>query len=140
MEGPATLIGFLGLELDTEAMEIRLPQGLTMCLPILHHGTTITFPFIVPTGHAASHSHLRELAGPAHRVQAGLDITMLDTTVEYYFRNSLATSTQKSYNSAKRRYLHFCASRGMVAIPASEHQLCQFVACLVIKKISHSTI
>ena len=101
MEGPATLIGFLGLELDTEAMEIRLPQGLTMCLPILHHGTTITFPFIVPTGHAASHSHPRELAGPAHRVQAGLDITTLDAAVEYYFRNSLAASTQKSYNSAE---------------------------------------
>ena len=28
----------------------------------------------------------------------------------------------------------------MVPIPASEHQLCQFVACLAIEKISHSTI
>ena len=28
----------------------------------------------------------------------------------------------------------------MVAIPASENQLCQFVVCLAIEKISHSTI
>ena len=25
-EGPATIIGYLGIELDTEALEIRLPQ------------------------------------------------------------------------------------------------------------------
>ena len=28
-EGPATIIGFLGMELDTEALEIRLPTKIS---------------------------------------------------------------------------------------------------------------
>ena len=47
--------------------------------------------------------------------------------MEYYFQNGLAASTQRSYNSGKRRYLKFCQSKGSAPVPASEHQLCQSI-------------
>lgn len=60
--------------------------------------------------------------------------------MEYYFQNGLAASTQRSYNSGKRRYLKFCQIKGSAPVPASEHQLCQFVAFLANEKLCHNTI
>ena len=65
---------------------------------------------------------------------------MLDSTVEFYFRNGLATSTQKAYTSAKRRYLQFCQEKGLTPLPAAEHQLCQFVSLLANQSLCHNTI
>ena len=58
----------------------------------------------------------------------------------YYFQNGLAASTQRSYNSGKRRYLKFCQIKGSAPVPASEHQLCQFVAFLANENLCHNTI
>ena len=60
--------------------------------------------------------------------------------MEYYFQNGLAASTQRSYNSGKRRYLKFCRIKGSAPVPTSEHQLCQFVAFLANEKLCHNTI
>ena len=73
-------------------------------------------------------------------VEARLDIQELDTAVEFFFRNGLAESTQRSYNSAKRRYIHFCKSHNMSPIPASERQLGQYVSYLALANLAHSTI
>ena len=48
--------------------------------------------------------------------------------MEHYFLHGLAESTRKTYNSAKRRYSEFASKHGFQPLPASEHQLCQFVS------------
>ena len=70
----------------------------------------------------------------------GNDIQRLDSTVEHYFLHGLAESTRKTYNSAKRRYSEFAAKHGFQPLPASEHQLCQFVSYQAEGKLCHSTI
>lgn len=64
----------------------------------------------------------------------------LDRAVEFYFWNSLAASTRSAYGSAKSHYTKFCISNGLSPLPASEHQLCQFVSCLVNQNLCHSTM
>lgn len=60
--------------------------------------------------------------------------------MDFYFQHGLADSTQRSYYSAKRRYISFCAEHNLVALPVSEPQLCKFISYLAIQKLSHSTI
>ena len=67
----------------------------------------------------------------------GNDIQRLDSTVERYFLHGLAESTRKTCNSAKRRYSEFAAKHGFQLLPASEHQLCQFVSYQAEGKLCH---
>ena len=60
--------------------------------------------------------------------------------MEHYFSNGLATSTRRSYNSAKNRYATFCRQLGLEPLPASEHQLCQYISHLANEKLCHSSI
>ena len=60
--------------------------------------------------------------------------------MEFYFSHGIAASTQKTYTSAKRRYFQFCYTNHLNPLPASEHQLCQFVAALAKEGLSHSTL
>lgn len=60
--------------------------------------------------------------------------------MEQYFRNGLAPSTQRAYNSAKKRYLQFCKDNSFSPLPAPEQQLCQFVSSLAIQSLCHNTI
>ena len=60
--------------------------------------------------------------------------------MEFYFQNGLAPSTQKAYNSAKKRYILFCSEKGLTPLPASENQLCQFVSLLADQNLCHNTI
>ena len=70
----------------------------------------------------------------------GNDIQRLDSTVERYFLHGLAESTRKTYNLAKRRYSEFASKHGFQPLPASEHQLCQFVSYQAEGKLCHSTL
>ena len=60
--------------------------------------------------------------------------------MEFYFQNGLAASTRRAYGSAKSRYSRFCSSNCLSPLPASEHQLCQFVSHLANENLCHSTI
>ena len=60
--------------------------------------------------------------------------------MELFLRNSLADSTQQTYDLAKRRYIHFCMHHNISPVPASEHHFCQYVAYLSLAELSHSTI
>lgn len=60
--------------------------------------------------------------------------------MEHYFQNGLASSTQRTYNSAKKRYLQFCKDKSLSPLPAPEQQLCQFVSSLAIQSLCHNTI
>ena len=60
--------------------------------------------------------------------------------MEHYFRHGLAESSRRSYNSAKKRYVDFCSDAGFLPVPASEHQLCQFVSHMADVGLKHKTI
>ena len=60
--------------------------------------------------------------------------------MEFYFQNGLAASTRRAYGSAKNRYARFCSSNCLTPLPASEHQLCQYVSHLANENLCHSTI
>ena len=60
--------------------------------------------------------------------------------MEQLFTHGLADSTQRSYASAKRRYLQFCSLHNVSPLPTSEHLLCQYVAFLSLSGLVHSTI
>lgn len=60
--------------------------------------------------------------------------------MEFYFQNGLASSTQKAYNSAKKRYILFCSDKGLCPLPASENQLCQFISLLADQNLCHNSI
>ena len=71
-------------------------------------------------------------AGRHRGLKTRLDIPSLDAAVEFFCRNSIAESTQRSYDSASRRYLHFCMHHNIHPIPVSEHHLCQYVSYLAL--------
>ena len=60
--------------------------------------------------------------------------------MEFYFSHGIAASTQRTYLSAKRRYLQFCCTNKLDPLPASEHRLCQFVTALALEGLSHSAL
>ena len=60
--------------------------------------------------------------------------------MEFYFSHGIAASTQRTYLSAKRRYLQFCCTNKLDPLPASEHRLCQFVAALALEGLAHNTL
>ena len=68
-----------------------------------------------------------------------MDISRLDSVVEFYFQRSVANSTQKTYASAQSRYLSFCSQFLLTPLPVSESQLCRFVSFLATEKVSHSS-
>jgi len=64
----------------------------------------------------------------------------LDRSVDFYFRQGLAASTQRTYTSAKNRYLEFCRQAGLAPLPASEDQFCHFVSFVADQGLAHKTI
>ena len=60
--------------------------------------------------------------------------------MERYFQEGLASSTQKTYASAIRRYVEFCKSLNLDPVPASEFQLCRYSAFLAQDNLRHNSI
>ncbi len=60
--------------------------------------------------------------------------------MEFYFQNGLANSSQRAYNSAKKRYKQFCSTIHTHPLPASELLLCRFTSHLASQKLRHGTI
>ena len=64
----------------------------------------------------------------------------MDKLVSQYYSAALAPSTQRSYQSAHRRYLEFCTSFHLIPIPLPEDGLCRFVAYLAGDGVAHKSI
>ena len=61
--------------------------------------------------------------------------------MEHYFQAGLAPSSQRSYDSAKRRFLQFCAKINCSnPLPVSEQLLCRYVAYLVSEGLAPKSI
>ena len=71
---------------------------------------------------------------------SGLDTGRLDCLVRSYFVKGLAPSTVKEYTCGQRRYLNFCVTAGLPAVPAGEDVLCKFAAALATEGLRHQTI
>ena len=69
-----------------------------------------------------------------------INIHSLDSVVRSYYTAGLATSTHKSYASAKRCFLAFCENFGLKPFPVSESVLCYFAACIGQQGLAHTTI
>ena len=69
-----------------------------------------------------------------------MDVERLDSLVSLYFRASLAPSTHRSYESAKRRYSQFCLLTKSTPLPLTEQNLCNFAAYLADSGLAHQTI
>lgn len=64
----------------------------------------------------------------------------MDQSVDWYFQQGLAPSTQKTYASAQKRYINFCTLHSLPLLPALEPQVCQFISYLADEKVGHSSI
>ena len=94
----------------------------------------------VSTGTTSSHGYSVSTTGFVDSRETRLVVNQLDRVVEFYFSHGIAASTQRTYLSAKHRYLQFCCTNKLDPLPASEHRLCQFVAALALEGLSHSTL
>ena len=59
--------------------------------------------------------------------------------MDRYFQNGLVSSTQRTYNSAKR-WFQFGKDKHIRPLPAPERQLCWFVSALALQSLCHTTI
>ena len=64
----------------------------------------------------------------------------LDQLTHHLFLKGLASSNQRVYRSAQKRYGNFCTRDGHQAVPASEEGLCRFVARIAGDSLKHRTI
>ena len=87
-----------------------------------------------------SHCHPRQPSSVPGLGDPRLDKGGLDSLVRSFFIKGLAQSTHKVYLSSQRRYLSFCASAGLRAVPAVEEVLCNFAAKLASEGLKHWTI
>ena len=80
---------------------------------------------------------------PAGAVASGsqLDISHLDSAVQFFCRKGVADSTHKTYQSALRRFGAFCALYGILSpFPVSEALLCYFAAAMANDHLAPQTI
>ena len=57
-------------------------------------------------------------------------IASLGAAVQVLFARGLASSTSRTYNSAKRRYLDFCQKANLSPLPLTQTSACLFAAFL----------
>ena len=70
-----------------------------------------------------------------------LDISALESTVQFYFNRGLAPSTQRTYRSAHNRYLKFCSSFNISnPVPLTENGLCAYVSFLAKEGIKYQSV
>ena len=70
----------------------------------------------------------------------GLDLQSLGDSVREYYFQGLAPATNRSYSSAKSRFIKFCNNINQPCLPVSESLLCHYIAYLANEKVSASTI
>ena len=69
-----------------------------------------------------------------------MDITSLEATVQKFYTCGIAKSTDRTYTSAKKRFLKFCLTYNITPFPASETTLCLFVSYLAEEGLRYQSI
>jgi len=71
----------------------------------------------------------------------GLDITSLDSSVQYFCSKAIADSSQKTYRSALKKFSNFCSAYSvMTPFPLSEDILCYFSTDMARQGLAPQTI
>ncbi len=101
-------------------------------------------PSILPEAGTTSRQGAHNSTGQPATVSSArnprLDNGRLDSLVRSFFIKGLAQSTHKVYSSGQRRFLNFCTSAGLQAVPAGEDVLCKFAAKMASEGLRHRTI
>ena len=72
---------------------------------------------------------------------SGLDVTNLDPVVHQLCKKGIAQSTQKTYDSAIKRFTSFCSLYSIASpFPVSEPILCYYAAYLSTQRLAPQTI
>ena len=70
-----------------------------------------------------------------------LDISLLDSAVQFFCKKGVAESTHKTYQSALRRFGAFCSLYGILSpFPVSEALLCYFATAMACEHLAPQTI
>ena len=94
----------------------------------------------VPNAMGSPHTNSTTGSGGAGLQPSRLAVERLDQLVQFYFKQALAPATTRSYESAKKRYLAFCATIQSGPIPVTEARLLHFVAALAAEGLTYTTI
>ena len=87
------------------------------------------------------HNSPKESPQASGGTAARLDLTSLDATVQELFSAGIAPSTQKTYRSGSKRFIHFCEQYGISEpFPVNEQVLVYFVASLYRGGLSGGTV
>ena len=70
-----------------------------------------------------------------------MDLTSLDPSLQFYFEQGLAQSTQRTYRAAMKHFVEFC-SQYMIfnPFPLSEKLLCYYAVFMAKRGLAHQTI
>ena len=69
-------------------------------------------------------TNFRFTGTPAEQLTPGLEIHKLDQAVWFYCESGLSSSTCKTYEAAKHKYLTFYNSFSIQPLPTTENMLC----------------
>lgn len=60
--------------------------------------------------------------------------------VQFYFKKGLAPSSQRTYKSARERFLKFCMQNDFTPVPVTQTLLCSYVSFLANSGLKHCTL
>ena len=71
---------------------------------------------------------------------SGMDLPSLEAAVQSYYGCGIASSTNRTYNSAKKRFITFCMNYNLSPFPVSQMILCLFVSFLAKEGLQYQSI
>ena len=79
--------------------------------------------------------------GLDHQCQTGLDLTSLETDVQWYFEHGLAATTRKTYQAGIKKFNNFCSTYNIAnPLPVSQSLLCSYITYLAKSGLAYSSI
>ena len=77
----------------------------------------------------------------ANEPPTALDVTSLDSTVQFFCSKGIADTSQRTYQSGLRKFATFCSTYSITTpFPVSEDILCYFASYLAVQGLSPRTI
>ena len=102
---------------------------------ILRHDT-ILLP--TPAGTTLAYSSPGRTSTDNFSAAPRLDISNIQSAVQLYFKQGLATTTQKSHQTGQKRYLTFCSELMKPPLATTEDILLMFVSYLAQQGLTHA--
>ena len=140
----------MGSHLEGEDMTLLLGriEALERALRVGHSSATHDTPSVTNFGHGTRRMKNPDpdlsttgATGTTHLPTAWQDLTALDSLVHFYFREGLATSTQKTYEARRKKFNQFCIAFNIFnSLLVNQQTLCYFVTYLAKHNLFPATI